>query len=454
MKKSTRIILIVIGSIIALGIIGKTTGLLDSSNSIAIDTTQVTYGSVSERISASGTIYPIEELRIAPDVSGEIIELLIEEGDSVTTGQLLAKIRPDNYINALQRQQSMVEQQRVRLAQSRSEQASANARLIPLELDYTRKNQLYKDQVISSAELENAQAAYNVQQQNVRSSEQQVEAQEHGLNSTLASLREAQQNLRLTKLLAPISGRITRLLVQEGERVVGTSQMAGTTMFHIGDLKEMDIHANIIENDVIRINVGDTAAIDIESFSHLNRRFKGVVSTVATSAKTKTNPEEVTEFEVEIRILRSSYKDLISEAGQINPLRPGMTASIDIYTETYENVLQVPLSAVTIDRYDEEEEDDENQLPLRQNQTDTEEPQEIVYIYNPDTEKVQIRPVTTGLTGTKNIEITQGLTEGEIIASGPPLAIARELQDEQSVRIRDPKEDRRKKRKRKSRSRR
>ena len=452
MKKSTRIVLIVIGSIIVLGVIGKFTGLLDKRSTIAIDTTQVTYGSVSERISASGTIYPIEELRIAPDVSGEIIKLLIEEGDSVTVGQLLAKIRPDNYINALQRQRSMVEQQRVRLAQSRSEQASANARLIPLELDFTRKNQLYKDQVISSAELENAQASYNVQQQNVQSSKQQVEAQEHGLNSALASLREAQQNLRLTSLIAPISGRITRLLVQEGERVVGTSQMAGTTMFHIGDLKEMDIHANIIENDVIRINVGDTASIDIESFSHLNRRFKGVVSTVATSAKTKINPEEVTEFEVEIRILRSSYQDLISEAGQINPLRPGMTASIDIYTETYENVIQVPLSAVTIDRYDDEDdEENENEKTQASTQTDQDDPQEIVYIYNPNTEKVETRPVTTGLTGTKNIEITQGLTEGEIIASGPPLAIARQLQDEQDVRIIDPEAEKRKKRKRKSR---
>ena len=437
MKKGIRILLLFIGVILVLAVLGKSTGILGGKSRVRVDTIGVKRGVIAERISASGTIYPEEELKISPDVSGEITKLWVEEGDSVEAGQLLAKIRPDNYENALERQEALLLQSKAQLSQSQSNLASARANFIPSEMDYKRKQQLFDEEIISSTELEQSEAEYNVRKQAVISAQEAVNAQQHRLHSTYASVREAQENLRLTNLEAPMRGIITKLLVKEGERVVGTSQMAGTTMFHIGNLKEIDLYINVIENDVIRIHVGDSADVELESYAYLNKVFKGRVTAVATSAIAKGNVEEVTEFQVKVRVLRESYQSLADSLEIQHPLRPGMTASVEIYTDAKENAVIVPRSAVTIQRRDLSRRgkgDNGENLPF--GDLSSKKRAEIVYAYNPSEETVKATKVKTGLNGLEYIEILEGIEENDIIVSGPPLAISRKLKDGIKVRLR------------------
>ena len=212
---------------------------------------------------------------------------------------------------------------------------------------FNRAEGLRKEKVISEADYETAKANYEVAKFNLEAAVQSVNAAEFIIKSSQATVEEAEENVRLTTVRAPSTGTISKLNVEQGERVVGTQQMAGTEMMRLADLNQMEVQVDVNENDIIRVNEGDTAIIDVDSYSAMDKKFKGVVTAIANTANPKTSPDAVTEFKVEIRILNDSFSDLLSEIQGPSPFRPGMTASVEIITTTKSNVLSVPLASVT-----------------------------------------------------------------------------------------------------------
>ena len=438
MKKSTIYIISAVLIVIALAVLARSTGVIGGKSGPLVDTSLVKRRTLSEYTFASGSLYPIKELQIASDVPGEVTAVFVKEGDSVTAGQLLAKIRPDNFINALDRQQAALEQARAQKMRAQSGLTSAKATFSATKQDYLRKKKLFESQSISEADFQAAEARYRVDQQGVESAKQQLISSQHFLNSVQASLEEAKENLRLTSLLSPIKGHITRQLVKSGERVVGTSQMAGTVMFHIGDLSEMDIHADVTENDVVRIHLGDSASVTVESFSE--QPIKGIVTSIATSARVKQSIEAVTEYEVKVSLLRSTYEDLIQKTGKSNPLLPGMTANVEILTAKRAQVLSLVPSAVSLEREPSEGEGDKRPKQTESKPQQRDKRQEIVFVYQDG--RAHLRKVKTGITTIDYIEILQGLDEGESVISGPFLLVSKTLEDQQEVKIRDKKKKR------------
>jgi HlyD family secretion protein len=389
------------------------------------------------------------EVKISPEVAGEIIELQIKEGDSVKSGDLLLKIRPDNFISALNRSKANLNQQKANLAASRANLARAEAGFYRSQLEFNRQALLHKEEMISDAEYELAEANYKIATQDLESAKQTVEAAIYIVKSSQATVDEAQENLMLTNIRAPMTGIVSKLDVEKGETVVGTSQMQGTEMLRIADLNNMEVRVDVNENDIIKISIGDTTLIDVDSYSYLKKEFKGVVTQIANSANNKVSSDAVTEFEVRIKILNDSYQDLLEEMDIIYPFRPGMTASVEIITMTKHNILTVPLSAVTtrkkrskrsVGSIDEGEEEDASYDKASQDQedeiqSDSEMLEEIVFVHSEG--KVKKVKVQTGISDFENIEIISGLSEDDEIVTGPFLLISKRLKDESAVVLRE-----------------
>lgn len=348
-QKSNKVIYWLIGALILIIIFlvgAKSAGWIGQPKEMEVEMAKVKRVTIVEKVSASGTVQPVTEVKIAPEVSGEIIELLVEEGDSVKRGELLVKIRPDTWESQLQRAQASLSQQRANLAQSEANLNAARAGFIRAEQEFKRQETLWKEKVISEADWQLANQNYTIAKTDVTAAEKGVEAARYIIQSTEASLREAQENFRKTSVVAPMDGVVSKLIVRKGERVVGTATMAGTEMLRIADLNVMEVRVDVNENDIVRVALGDTAIIDVDAYAAKKKEFKGIVTLIANTAKDKTSADAITEFEVRILILDSSYRDLV-EAGNRFPFRPGMTASADIITTRKENVLSVPLAAVT-----------------------------------------------------------------------------------------------------------
>lgn len=350
---------------------------------------------IIEKIPANGKIRPVTEVKISPDVSGEIVELNVEEGDRVQKGDLIIKIRQDVYISLKDRAEASLNSTR---AQYRQQKASFDQ----AEQNYNRNLDLYEKRAISLQEFEASTAEYEM-------ASEQLKAAEFNIESATASLREAEENLTKTVIYSPIDGIISSLSVEKGERVVGTSQMAGTEMLRIADFNMMEVLVDVNENDIIRITKGDTADIDVDAYP--GRTFKGVVTQIANSAKNLTATTsaltDVTNFEVRIRLLPESYADLL-ENDPI-PFRPGMSASVEINTDRQDNALTVPLQAVTSE--------------------------ECIFTYDPSTATVKSVKVSTGIQSIEDIQITGGLnnTDSLWIVTGPYSTVNRVLEDGMKV---------------------
>ncbi|WP_343030535.1 efflux RND transporter periplasmic adaptor subunit [Fulvivirga aurantia] len=348
-KKSNKWLYYLIAAVVILIVfiaVGKSAGWIGKPKEIEVELAEVKKVSITEKVSASGMVQPVVEVKLSPEVSGELIELNIEEGDPVTEGQILAKVRPDNFVAAVEQSRASLNQQKANLASSRASLARAEATFTRAKQDYERQEKLYKEKVISDADWQLAQQNYAVAQNDLKSAKESVEAAKYIVKSSEASLSQQQENLRRTTVTAPMSGTISKLNVEQGETVLGTQQFQGTEIMRIADLNQMEVRVDVNENDIIRVSVGDTAIIDVDSYSHLEKEFKGLVTAIANTANDKVSADAVTEFEVRIRILNSSYADLVEE-GNKYPFRPGMTASVDVITKRKDNVLSVPLSAVT-----------------------------------------------------------------------------------------------------------
>lgn len=361
-------------------------------------------GTIIETIPANGKIQPVTEVKISPDVSGEIIELNFKEGDNVREGDLLIKIKQDVYISAVDRAEASLNSVKAQYLQQK-------AQLSQIEQSYKRNKTLFGQKAISQADYESAVSQYEV-------AVEQLNAAQYNVKSAEAALKEAKENLQKTTIYAPMTGIVSKLDVEKGERVVGTSQMAGTEMMRIANLNEMEVLVDVNENDIIRLSLRDTAYIEVDAYP--NRKFRGVVTQIANSAKNSgtTSLDQVTNFEVNVSILPESYRDLLNNTNI--PFRPGMSASVSIQTETRYNTLIVPLQAITtrgglIDTLD------------------TDQIAEQVFVYNPQTLRVTPVIVKTGIQDMKNIEVTEGLADSVKIVTGPYNAISKELKKGSAV---------------------
>ncbi|MEA5427148.1 MULTISPECIES: efflux RND transporter periplasmic adaptor subunit [Arcicella] len=453
-KSSNKIWWILGGIIVALGIalfVAKQQGLIGKEPSTEVEFSKAKKADIIERVSASGKIQPEIEVKLSPDVSGEIVGLYVSEGDSVIAGQLLLKIRPDNYESLLARAEAQVNSSKASVEQSKAMQSQAESRLLKAKIDYDRNKKLHDDKVISDADFDQFNSQYLVAKQDVESTKASVLAASFNVKSSEAALKEARANLTKTTIYAPQSGTISKLNVELGERVVGTSQMAGTELLRIANLNKMEVRVNVNENDITRVSMNDTVIIDVDSYSASGRKFKGVVYEIASSANglggtsaTTVSTDAVTEFEVKIRVLRKSYEDLIVGKHSY-PLKPGMTASVEIITDRKNGVLSVPLASVTTRDPNAKEGDEKKEGAPEENKEEEkvikkEKVKEVVFVLGKDN-KAKMKEVKTGISDFENIEILSGLTDGETIISGPYLTVSKKLKDGELVNKKEVKKD-------------
>lgn len=437
-KGSNRIIwilLIVIVAVLVFAVVGKQAGMIGGPRTISVELAQVSKKTIVEKVTASGVVQPVTEIIISPDVAGEIIELNVEEGDFVNEGMILVKIRPDNLQSALDRAQANLNQQLANLASARANKARSEAQLAQAELAYNRAKELREQNVIADADYETAESNFLTAKYNLEAAEESVKASEYIIKSSQATVDEAKENVRLTVVRAPASGTISKLDVEKGERVVGTQQMAGTEMMRLADLNQMQVEVDVNENDIIRVNTGDTAIIDVDSYSQMEKKFRGIVTQIANTANPKASADAVTEFKVEIRILNESFNDLLSEISGPSPFRPGMTASVEIITTTKNNVTSVPLAAVTtrnpkLEGQADNQEEGNTQVVSTSLASD-ENLKEVVFVNEGGTAKMV--EVTTGISDFDNIEILSGLQEGQEVISGPFFVVSKRLKDGDQV---------------------
>ncbi|MDE0472708.1 MAG: efflux RND transporter periplasmic adaptor subunit [Ekhidna sp.] len=433
-KSGNRILYILAGLVVVLilfAVIGKSTGIVGKEKKIKVELAKAEKKTIIEKVSASGQVQPVVEVQLSPEVSGEIIELKVQEGDSVNKGKELLRIRPDNFKSALDQAKAGLNQQKAAFAQAKAGRARAKANLTRSEQDFLRQQKLFNEKVISEADFQLAQANYQIAEQDYESAKESVNAANYSLKSAEARVADARENLRLTSLTAPMSGIVSKLSVELGETVLGTSQFQGTEVMRIADLSKMEVKVNVNENDIIKISVGDTSIIDVDSYAYLDKTFKGVVTNIANTANDKISPDAVTEFEVRIQILNNSYRNLIKEEGLKYPFRPGMTASVDIITEVRNNTLTVPLAAVTTRGGGKRRENDAESL-------NNEDLKEVVFVMEEG--KAVQKEVTTGISDFEAIEILTGIEEGTEIVSGPFLMVSKKLKDGDNIESTNEKE--------------
>ncbi|MCB0527531.1 MAG: efflux RND transporter periplasmic adaptor subunit [Lewinellaceae bacterium] len=417
---------------------------------------------IRETVSASGKIFPETEVKISSDVSGEIVELYVKEGDSVTVGQVLAKIKPDEYQSAVEQGQaslstaraqreiseSSVKTSTAQLEQAKADVSRASAQLNAARNTHKRNEQLYKDGVISTAEFETslsnlraaesamvaAESALKTADNNLASARENVRVSVYGISSASARLKELSTSLQKTVITAPVSGIVSALNVEKGERVVGTLQMAGTEMMRIANLSSMEVQVDVSENDILKVSVNDDADIEVDAY--LGRKFKGKVTEIANSASNLSsaslNTDQVTNFVVKIRVDPVSYSDLVKK-GMEYPFRPGMSAAVDIYTHTADSTLSVPIIAVTAKEEKETNKAAAKEVSNQEKKKDEDLIKEIVFVVVGDT--VAVREVKTGIQDNDHIQILKGLEAGETVVTGPYSAIARKLKSGSRISV-------------------
>ncbi len=446
MSKKVKWILIILGVLIV-GLVAAKAIFGKDDDGIKVTVETVSNRTIIETVNASGKIYPEIEVKISPDISGEITELNVQEGDSVKKGQILARIYADIY--ALQRDEasSRVNQSQATVANSNAALQALEANLNQARTAYERNKKLYDDKVISKAELEQFETTYLSAQANYNAAKQNIRSLQAGVQSARTGLVSANKNLGRTTLVAPMDGVISLLAVKEGERVVGTAQMAGTEMMRVADMSLLEVRVEVGENDVVKVNLGDSADVEVDAYN--NRKFKGVVTKIASSttgASSAASVNDVTNYEVSIRLDPASYKDLYDPSKPKKfPFRPGMNASADIKTTRHENVVAVPINAVTTrvrgsDKTAEDQKSEaKKEMPEEEETEETnsnldDELEEVVFVLKDDG-TIRKAVVTTSIQDINYIEITTGLKAGEKVITGPYNVISKTLKEDSKVKV-------------------
>ncbi len=426
MKSKSRKRLIIIASIVVVAvlvILAIQKG--NQSGGIRVSTEKAELRTIIETVAANGKIQPVQDVMISPYISGEVIELTVKEGDEVKKGDLLAKIDPEIYRANFARMEANLNSQKANLANARARLAQVKAEFANAKLSFNRSKKLWEQEVISEAEFDQARAAFEVAEAEVEAAQQSINSAEFAVASSKASLDEAEENLSKTAVIAPSDGTVSKLNVEQGERVTGASQFsAGTEIMRLANLEEMEVNVEVNENDIVRISMWDTCIIEVDAY--LDHKFKGVVTEIATSANvTGISADQVTNFDVKIRILRETYEELIPENSTVrSPFRPGMSATVDIQTETRRNVLTVPIQAVTT-RADTAQSDTEETGFI------DEEFVECVFVFDEGIAK--FRKVETGIQDNTYIQVLEGLEEDDEVITGPYRAVSKLLSDGDEV---------------------
>jgi len=437
-KKTRNIILISVGVLILFSFIAKKAGWIGKEVGFEVNTQRVELKTITESVSASGKIQPEVEVKISPDVSGEIVDLYVKEGQEVKKGEVLCKINPLLYISNKERTQASVNTSKANLANAKARLLQSKAVFVNTELTYNRNKKLFDQGAISEAEFENSKSQYESAKADVEAAVQTVSASDYNIKNAVASLEEASNNLDRTIIRSPVDGKVSKLNVEKGERVVGTSQMAGTELLRIANLNEMEVVVDVNENDIVKIHLNDTTLIEVDAY--LGQKFKGIVTSIANSANTNgTSADQITNFEVKIRILRDSYSHLLNNKQDNNsPFRPGMTATVDIQTKTIKNVLAVPIEAVTLrtDTTSENKISKKNKKDGGEEEKDKnnkEEAIELVFIF--ENGKAVIKPVKTGIQDNNFIQLLSGISKGDEVIVGPYKTVSKLLKNRSLVKV-------------------
>jgi HlyD family secretion protein len=435
-------ILIAVGVLIAVLLILKVTGVIGGETIEKVTVEKASDRTVVETVTASGKIQPETEVKLSSEVSGEVTELLVKEGDIVKKGQLLCRVRPDVLKSGYDRARASYSSQKAAVASSEQQLKQTQGNFINAEATYKRNVELYKKKVISQAEFDAAKAAYLTAQTNVEAAKQNLVGAKFGLEQSGANVQEASANLAKATIFAPVDGVISKLSVELGDRILGTAQFAGTEIMRISNLTSMEVNVDVNENDINRVNVGDSATIEVDAFS--DKKFRGIVTEIASSSKdvgaTTTSVDQVTNFVVKIRILADSYTNVKGGAKDLpSPFRPGLSATVDIESESLKGI-SVPIQAV----YTGDKSKDAAapaSAPSEAPAAGAEDKQkskladktvkQYVFVFENGTVK-QVE-VTTGIQNDQFIIVKSGIKPGTEVVSGPYSAIQNRLKDGMKV---------------------
>ncbi|GEC72942.1 HlyD family secretion protein [Flavobacterium flevense] len=422
-KKNIYILLAVFVVIVGVLLVLGKKGILGNKEDFKeIEIAKVVPMTIVETVSATGKIQPEIEVKIAPEVSGEIILLNVKEGQVVKKGDLLVKINPDLYTSSYNRSLSNLSGSKAGLTQSEASFKEAKS-------SYERNKSLYEKGIISKSDWDKAIASYEVAKATKQNAFYTVQ-------SASATVNEAKDNLGRTTIYSPADGTISVLNVELGERVLGTQQMAGTELLRVANLNNMEVEVDVNENDIVKIKEGDFANVEVDAY--LKKKFKGVVTSISNSASSALTADQVTNFKVKVRILKESYEDLLQgKPATYSPFRPGMTATVDIITKTKKNVLAVPISAVVVksdttavsvlDKKMPDEKEDKKEAPKSDKKL------ECVFLKVGD--KAKIRIIRTGIQDDTNIEILSGVKKGDNVITGPYTIVSKELNSGDKVTV-------------------
>lgn len=420
MSKKTVIIIVVVFLVVIVGLLGaQKSGVFgENKNYKEVTVQKIEKLNITETVSATGKIQPEVEVKISSEVSGEIIELPIVEGQQVEKGDLLVRINPDIYESSVSRTEASMKNMKASLQQS-------EASLLQAKQDYDRNKILFDKGVISKAEWDQVVSTYEV-------AKATKESAYYSVQSSAASVSEARDNLKRTTIYAPVKGTISKLDAEIGERVLGTQQMAGTEILRVANLNNMEVEVDVNESDIVKIQVGDSAIVEVDAY--LKKEFKGIVTEIANTAIETTSADQVTNFKVKVRILEESYKDLLKgKPESYSPFRPGMTATVDIITTKKIGIVGVPISAVVMKTDTTTTKKDVFEAMEANNADKTaDERFECVFVKNG--EDAVLRVVKTGIQDDANIEIVSGLKEGDEVITGPYTLVSKTLNSGDKVK--------------------
>ncbi|WP_332732906.1 efflux RND transporter periplasmic adaptor subunit [Flavihumibacter sp.] len=445
-----KLIWVIVGVVVLVGALFgmKKAGIIGKKEGIKVTTEKVEKRTIIETVNASGKVYPEIEVKVSSDISGEIIELTVEEGDSVRRGQMLARIFADIYVTQRDQVAAAVRQQQAQVDNSQAQLEALKSVLNQSEAQYKRQQQLLNEKVISRAEFEQAENAYNTAKANYNAGLQGIRGNQASVQSAMANLQRANKDLGRTTILAPMDGVVSLLAVKKGERVVGTAQMAGTEMMRIADMGKIEVRVDVGENDIPKVHLGDSALVEVDAYN--TRKFKGIVTQIASSstgsATATAAVSDVTNYKVFIRLLPESYSDLIdSSRPKAFPFRPGMSASADIQTKRHIDVIAAPINSVTTREKDSDkavtaaksstEKVEEDNNPTDERKSLSAELDEVVFVLQADKTTIKKVKVRTDIQDINYIEILSGLKPGDEVVTGPYSLISRTLKDNDKVQV-------------------
>ncbi len=445
MNKTLKWVIFSLLGVVILLIVLKKAGVLGKEEGVKVSTEKVAKRTIVETVNASGKVYPVVEVKLSPDISGEIVDLNVAEGDSVKKGQVLAHIYADIYATQRDQASAVVNQQQAQVANVSAGIEAMRAQLEQAKKTYDMQKQLFDDKVISQSEFNTVEATYKTAQANFNAAKQNIRGTQAGVQSAKAALSKANKDISRATLVSPMDGVVSLLNVKKGERVVGSSMMAGTEMMRIADLRNIEVRVDVGENDIPKIHIGDSASVEVDAYN--NRKFKGIVTQIASSnngaaSSQSSSGTDVTNYKVYIQLLPASYKDLLDPIRPKSfPFRPGMSASADIQTKTHENRLAVPINAVTTrdkndstgaKTYADKTKNDVSSAD--KTTTDADDLEEVVFVLQKEG-TVKKTKVRTDIQDINYIEILGGLNEGDEVVTGPYDVVSKTLKNKNKVKV-------------------